>query len=610
MAKRDQERLNEQVFDYVERELPDTERRALEDHMRNDQELRQRVEMHREVNTLLRGVIGKRSISSSFTADTGMRMQGVAPSEFDTSAVQDAVDGYEPLVPPAPSFLDELQARMGSAPWWLISGAFHALLLALVTLIGLAIMRNTSPDAVIVTDLQKREELKPPEDPKERTIIPQKVDMPEQEVVTDEPQIVTHEEVEISDHVETADDSDFAETRGEDGVSDVFLGGSGTVAALGLGGGGGGAFGRPGGRGGRLRRAIRGGGGKATESAVDKALEWLARNQEPDGHWDIKKHGAGMSGDMGVTGLALLAFLGAGHTEKIGKYKENVKRAVSWIIKCQDAKGALRAPDNPTEKIRKKGHTARFEYGQAISAMALAEASAMARVPATRAAAQKAVNYATEVMQGGKNSDKKYWDYGKPPDMSINGWFIMMLKSAKVGGLHVNPASFDGAISFLDLRMADAVNVKKGGDSSYDNGGHRYGYRDKKPMLNTTAMGVLCRLFTGSPPQEVRGAAQWMLRSNPPAWKAELGKGAFGCWPMYYAYYGTLTLFQVGGDDWRQWNDHLKKMLIPTQRRGGDEDGSWDPLGEAETRTGGRVYSTALGALCLEVYYRYLPMYR
>ena len=64
-------------------------------------------------------------------------------------------------------------------------------------------------------------------------------------------------------------------------------------------------------------------------------------------------------------------------------------------------------------------------------------------------------------------------------------------------------------------------------------------------------------------------------------------------------------MFHMGGDDWKGWNEAKKEVLVPHQR----EDGSWDPVGRQRLR-GGRVASTALGALCQEVYYRYLPIYR
>ena len=83
----------------------------------------------------------------------------------------------------------------------------------------------------------------------------------------------------------------------------------------------------------------------------------------------------------------------------------------------------------------------------------------------------------------------------------------------------------------------------------------------------------------------------------------------------YYWYYGTLAMFQTGGRYWQLWNEALKPTLINNQRRGGpldgsanDVDGSWDAT-MGWGRTGGRVYHTAINALSLEVYYRYLPMY-
>jgi hypothetical protein len=48
-------------------------------------------------------------------------------------------------------------------------------------------------------------------------------------------------------------------------------------------------------------------------------------------------------------------------------------------------------------------------------------------------------------------------------------------------------------------------------------------------------------------------------------------------------------------------------VLVPSQIEDGPNAGSWDPDMEWGGY-GGRVYSTALAAMCLEVYYRYAPM--
>ena len=78
---------------------------------------------------------------------------------------------------------------------------------------------------------------------------------------------------------------------------------------------------------------------------------------------------------------------------------------------------------------------------------------------------------------------------------------------------------------------------------------------------------------------------------------------------LYYWYYGTLAMYQYGGEPWRRWNDQLRDTLVATQRKQGHAAGSWDPKDNWSLH-GGRLYSTALSTLCLEVYYRFLPLYQ
>ena len=71
-----------------------------------------------------------------------------------------------------------------------------------------------------------------------------------------------------------------------------------------------------------------------------------------------------------------------------------------------------------------------------------------------------------------------------------------------------------------------------------------------------------------------------------------------------YWYYGSYAMYQMGGRHWKAWNSAMKRTLLPSQRAQGHLAGSWDPVGPWGSH-GGRVYSTALMVLCLEVYYRY-----
>ena len=73
---------------------------------------------------------------------------------------------------------------------------------------------------------------------------------------------------------------------------------------------------------------------------------------------------------------------------------------------------------------------------------------------------------------------------------------------------------------------------------------------------------------------------------------------------MYYWYYGTYAMYQMGGKHWRAWQKSLKHAVVDTQRKDGDYKGSWDPIGPWGY-SGGRVYSTAIMTLSLEVYFRY-----
>jgi hypothetical protein len=339
---------------------------------------------------------------------------------------------------------------------------------------------------------------------------------------------------------------------------------------------------------------------------VEAALQWLARHQEPDGSWDLNDYEVtqyGYNGKnirIGGTGLALLAFLGAGYTEKSGKFADNVKRAEQWLLSQQKPSGGIfEGPESDSNKS--------MGYNHSIAGLALAEAYRMAGDPRLGDAAQRAVDFSIKTMQ----SPYSGWRYypKEAADVSATGWFVMQLKSAKVAGLRVDGAAFQGAQTYIDKH------TDKDGRTTYGADGHR------SPTPAMTSVGMVCRQFMGTPNTDpaLLGGASYLLTTLPDWQKANVkiaGTGqAIGDKGFYYWYYGTLAMFQMGGDKWTKWNEALKPTLINSQCKGGpmdgskaDKDGSWDPSGWIDFY-GGRVYTTAVGALCLEVYYRYLPMY-
>src|SRR3989338_2819229 len=123
---------------------------------------------------------------------------------------------------------------------------------------------------------------------------------------------------------------------------------------------------------------------------------------------------------------------------------------------------------------------------------------------------------------------------------------------------------------------------------------------DKFPSEKTespTAIAVLTRIFCGADKKDgfVKKGADLCLRV-PPSWDE-----AAGSIDHYYWYFGTLAMFQVGGDHWKRWNESMKKAIADHQRvdKSDARCGSWDPV-DPWGQDGGRIYSTALNVMCLE----------
>ena len=311
------------------------------------------------------------------------------------------------------------------------------------------------------------------------------------------------------------------------------------------------------------------GGDKESEASVQQALNWFTKTQEPDGHWEMKKHGGEANHEVAATAMALLCYFGWGakHNEP-GPYQDSARRAIQWLVSKQKPDGDLRSRDM---------------YDHGIATMALTEAYGITRDEELRGPAEKAV----EFIINAQHKTTGGWRYkpGDPGDTSVFGWQVMALKSAEMSGIEVPAKSFEMANKWLD---------KVGGG---EHGGH-YGYQNKSPAPAMTAEGLFCRQLLGwsREHQKMRETVAYLNTQLP------------GETDFYYWYYGALSLFQHQGPVWEEWNSRLKKRLMHDQVKSGKEAGSWEPKGHLGARMG-RVVSTAMATLSLEVYYRYLPLY-
>jgi hypothetical protein len=341
----------------------------------------------------------------------------------------------------------------------------------------------------------------------------------------------------------------------------------------------------------RAAAAAARGGSAQTEQAVQAALDWLARTQSSDGCWNAARHGAGQGAagsgqhrpevggrsDHGVTGLALLAFLGAGNTHRDGPHAANLARGVGFLVERQRPDGSLAGDAEFFAAL----------YCHGMATIALAECLAMSGDESLRPTLDRAVRH-TLAMQHPATGGWRY-AAGDRGDTSQLGWQVMALASAKAAGL----TGVEGAEARARVFLASVSSGGAGGLAAYRPG--------ERPSVTMTAEALFCRLLLGMPADHPAAAeAIGLLSRSPPT--------AAG-YNIYTWYYATLASFHAGGPQWEAWNRQLQAAILPLQHRsGGPLDGSWDP-DRVWGGHGGRVYATALAALTLEVYYRYRPLH-
>ncbi len=347
----------------------------------------------------------------------------------------------------------------------------------------------------------------------------------------------------------------------------------------------------------------------ATELAIESGLEFLARNQRADGSWSLAGFDLGhpqrqgqFNSDMAATGLALLAFQGAGYTHREFKYAPQLQRAIDWMVQRQAEDGGLYL-----EADARSNQNCRM-YSHAIAALALNEAFGMTQDSRLREPCQRALAYIVETQdeEGG-------WRYYAEPqlrqsDTSVTGWMLMALQSGKLAGLETSPATWQGIERWLGVaRDSQRAGLYRYNPFAEDSGGVIRS-AGRKPTVSMTAVGLLMQLYLGWESDDPRllDGVDYLLSQQLPGDRTAIERDT------YYWYYATQVLRHVGGRRWETWNEKLHPLLVRTQVKAGDLAGSWHPYEPVPDRWGpaaGRLYVTTMNLLSLEVNYRLLPLY-
>lgn len=341
--------------------------------------------------------------------------------------------------------------------------------------------------------------------------------------------------------------------------------------------------------------AKRAGATAATEECVALGLQWLAAHQLPDGSWNYNHQigpgnrsspNPGQYDDcpIAATAMCLMAFLGNGQTHQEGEYKAVVSQGLNYLMKNQ-----RRVNEFAGSLVDANQQAGMYSHG--LATIALAEAYGMTKDPHLHDAAQAAL----EFVEFAQDSSGGGWRYSpkETGDLSVSGWILMGIKSGLMSDLEIDRRTTRLANRFLN-------------DVSHDSGArycYRKGNKDHRPTM--TAVGLLCRMYTGWKREHpaMADGVRYLAERKP-----VIGEST----DMYYNYYAAQVLRQYGGPEWVEWNKLMAGFLVQTQSREGPTKGSWyfESGTDYGPATGGRIYCTAMSVMTLEVYYRFLPIYR
>jgi hypothetical protein len=391
-----------------------------------------------------------------------------------------------------------------------------------------------------------------------------------------------------------------------------------------------------------LRRRAGTGGKGGSHPAVDKALAWFAVHQDDDGKWSwagytrhCRRHGGpmcrhgiepsvareGRNFTPGITGLVLLCYLGSGYTHtalapETGLSEEYMRRHERYRPLVRKALAYLKGIQGQDGCFGRKGDMdfEGYMYNHGICSLALIEAYHLSEDTSLREKADCAVRF----IAGAQNPASGGWDYrayaGRKhtrTDVSVSSWQVMALKAAQDAGLTVNAKCIERARRFFRrMRLDRGWFQYVAGNRAETDAEHR-----SRRSEGITAAGLLSHIYLGEPLSKIRkhpGIGLLLGRLPNTFWLSEQPpeKNTFNFHTTYYWYYGTLVMFQVGGQEWKSWREHLLAALEGSRDLKGFARGTWASPNNLLGTYAGRLAVTAFNVLSLEVEYRCLPIYR
>jgi hypothetical protein len=345
---------------------------------------------------------------------------------------------------------------------------------------------------------------------------------------------------------------------------------------------------------------------KRVDVAVDHALTWLAASQRPDGSFPTLD-----TGQPAVTCLCTMAFMAHGHIGGKGPYGKQLELATEYAIHCQKANGlvTLVGPDGP-EITRDVEHDigVATAYNHAISSLMLSETYGSGRGDSflrLKKTISNSIAATLKMQRWPKNRavDRGGWRYldvdKEDSDLSITGWELQFLRSARNAGFDVPKESIDEAIAY----------VRRTYSNRYGAFGYAVGDYDDFRSRGMAGAGILAFAHAGyhNSPEAAR-SGEWILRNGFDEYnKFEPFTRNYSNDRYHYVLFNCCQgMYQLGGRYWEKFYPRVVHILLANQR----SDGSWAPESHFHDAQFGNAYTTALVVLCLGAPNQLLPIFQ
>jgi hypothetical protein len=338
------------------------------------------------------------------------------------------------------------------------------------------------------------------------------------------------------------------------------------------------------------------------DSGVNRALSWLATQQQQDGSFPTLSNG-----QPGVTSLCVLAFMAHGHNPGEGEYGRQLERAMQFIMSCQKENGlvALHGPNGPRISRNLEYWTGvTTAYNHAIGSLTLSEIYGMGgsqRTERLQDAIEGSIATTLEMQRWPKDNpkDKGGWRYvqdfdDKDADLSITGWNLMFLRSARNAGFDVPKSAIDEAVGYIRRTFDDNQSVfiytTASGDSR------------SRAMAGAGILALAHAGMHNSP--EARRSGDWLLQHP---FNEYNGNNGISLDRYHYSLFNSCqAMYQLGGAYWEKFYPPTVAALLAAQLG----DGSWEAERFHRDRQFGNSYTTALVVLSLGAANQFLPVFQ